>query len=305
MSRKRDRIDRNRLAVQAIAKKNEILAKQDVFKKQQLLRPWLISDKTKLDIKIYAKDKCIKDLKSSAVDKVKIVVYTSLSPSHTNTETQLEAVKSWNELGLEIYSFNSVEETQILQKSYPDYINFINCTKTSKHIFGKPYVLINEMIDHFNYSNNGNVLMLINSDIILKSSNELLNKIKSISSLGILISSRHDYKNELLDGEKYIHGFDVFFIHKKFAKIFPPSMYSMGQTWWDYWLPYTALKNRVSVFRIAESFAFHKEHQKQYNEKDWHRMTQYFRFEHDISENNSQIINDSIWQDIINNSIVI
>lgn len=296
---------RKRLAQRGNIVQNATLQKEAEFKKEQLLKPWVLSEKNKLDIKIYSRDKFKRDLPTLPFDNIKIAIYTSLSPVHANKDAQLTAVKSWDSLGMSIYSFNSKEELNALKTSYPSYVNFITCNKTSKHIFGKPCILINEMIDHFNDHKSADILMLINSDIILNPSEDLIKKIKSLSSLGIVISSRNDFKKDFLDGTQYVHGFDVFCIHNRFTKMFPPSIYSMGQTWWDYWIPYTSLKNRVVVFRITQPFAFHKEHEKQYNEKDWRRMTQYFRFENDLSEPDAQTLNNSIWKDIMDNSIVI
>ena len=283
----------------------EAKRREDEFKKEQTVKPWIISDKTKADFKIFVKDRCSKNSNNPLIQKLKIVAYTSLSPSHHNTESQLTAITSWHDLGMDVYSLNSPEESQSLKKIYPDWVKFIPSTQTTKHIFGKPYMMITAMINHFSENKSGDILTLINSDIILHPSENLLSRVKSISDSGVCISSRDDFKIEHGDSSKYVHGFDVFFINKKHAHIFPPAIYSMGQTWWDYWVPFTVLKNKIPLFRIEEAFAFHKEHPKQYNEADWHRMTQYFKFEHDFTEKSSQVINDSIWKDICNNSIII
>lgn len=288
-----------------LREQKEAVKKEVEFKKEQALKPCFVSDKIKLDFKIYAKDKYRRETYSSILTKIRIVAYTSLSPSHHNVDTQRNSVESWHKLGMEIYSLNNPSEAESLKKIYPEYIKFIPTLKTSKHIFGKPYIVINAMIDHFQQNKTGDVLMLINSDIILSPATDLIKKIKSISEIGIIISSRNDYKNKFEDGKKYGFGFDVFFIHNKYANIFPPTIYSMGQTWWDYWVPYTALKNNIPVFRIEEKFAFHKEHPKQYQDKDWYRMTDYFKFENNIIESDYQNVNNAVWNDIITNSIVI
>ena len=251
-----------------------------------------------LDFKIY-----IKDCQSSIGNTLKITAYTSIAPSHENSNNQLMAVESWNKLGIEIYSINTSEEIKILKDKYPSYIKFIPCIKTTKHIFGKSCVLINEMIDHFYKNQTGDILMLINSDIILNTSIELLDKIKTLSKLSIPISHRNDYANEFSDGQKYRHGFDVFFINKRYINIFPHSMYSMGQTWWDYWVPYIAMKNKVPVVLIGDSFAFHKEHPIQYNKDNWVKMTEYFQWENNIQGADSQEITDRIKNEIIKKSL--
>lgn len=251
-----------------------------------------------LDFKIY-----LKDCQNPIVNGLKITAYTSINPSHVNAHNQLMAVESWHKSGIEIYSLNTLEEIQVMKQTYPSWVKFIPSIKTSKHIFGKPCILINEMIEHFYKNQTGDILMLINSDIILNTSIELLDKIKSLSKLCIPISHRNDYTNEFNDGQKYKHGFDVFFINKKYINIFPHSIYSMGQTWWDYWIPYIAMKNKVPVFLIEDEFAFHKEHPIQYDTKNWSKMTEYFKWENNITGSNHQEINNNIRDEIINNSI--
>lgn len=264
-----------------------------------------VASEKNLEAQALAEKKYKKDVNNPSVINQKIVAYTSLSPSPRNKETQLAALESWHELGMEVFCLNSKEEVEELQKTYPDWVNFVVALKTTKHIFGKHYVLINEMLDNFNHKGSADILMLINSDIILKPSNELIKKVKCISDVGLIISSREDYKESYEDGKKYESGFDVFFIHRKFIDVFPASMYSMGQTWWDYWIPYTAIKNDIPLFKIEEPFAFHKAHPIQYATEDWKRMTEYFKFENDISEPNPQTVNNTILSSIKINSIKI
>ena len=158
-------------------------------------------------------------------------------------------------------------------------------------------------MDHFYDHNTGDILMLINSDIILNCTAEFINKVMSISESCIPIAHRNDYTKNLTISKKYSFWFDVFFIHLKYIPVFPPAFYSMGQTWWDYWLPYKAIKNNVPVFLIEEPFAYHKEHPMQYNASDWIKMTEYFKWENNIVGNDAQAINDNIRNEIINASL--
>lgn len=262
------------------------------------IRPIESLSKQSLDFKIY-----LKDNQNSIGDNFKIAAYTSITVSHANADNQLMAVESWHKLGIDIYSLNNAEEIQALKDKYPSYVKFIPCIKSTKHIFGKSCVLINDMIDHFCKNQTGDIIMLVNSDIIFNTNTELIDKIKTLTKLCIPISHRDDYAEEFGDGQKYKHGFDVFFINKTYINMFPPSMYSMGQTWWDYWIPYIAIKNKAPVFLISDSFAFHKEHPIQYNIKHWIKMTEYFKWENNIAGSNSQEITDSIKNEIIKNSI--
>ena len=259
--------------------------------------------KKKLDFKISFKDHYIKDCQNPIINTLKISAYTSIIPNHTHEHNQLLAIESWNKLGIDVYSINTQQEIHILKPKYSPLVKFIPSIKTTKHIFGKSCILINEMIDHFTKNQTGDILMLINSDIILNTSVELIDKIKILSKLCIPISHRNDYVDDFSKNKKYTSGFDVFFINKKYINIFHQTMYSMGQTWWDYWIPYIAMKNKVPVFLIEDSFAFHKEHPLQYHAKNWMKMTEYFKWENNITGGTHQEINDNTRNEIINNSI--
>lgn len=259
--------------------------------------------KERLDLKINIKEKYYNDKKHDVLKWIDIVAYTSISPSHANEKNQLMAIESWHKHGIEVRSFNTEEEIMLIRKKYPDYVNFYSSYNTTKHIFGKPCILISDMIHHFKNSRSGTIMMLINSDISINASEELLDRIKSMSKLCMPMAHRDDYKNYISQTKKYSFGFDVFFINREYASVFPPSMYSMGQTWWDYWVPYMALKNKIQTILINDSFAFHKEHAIQYQEDDWRRMTEYFKWENNIKGDNHQEINDNTRNQIINNSI--
>ena len=273
----------------------EIVNNNDIFKNSAL--------KGKLDFNIYIKGKYKESIGSKKNSNKKIVAYTSICPDHKNDGNQLVAISSWNKLGISIYSINTMDEIRKLKGKYPTYVKFVPSTKTTNHIFGKPCISINAMVDHFNSNNTGDILMLINSDITLNATLVYLDKIKNISDSCITIAHRINHAVDFVNKKKYVYGFDVFFIDKKYVNIFPPSIYSMGQTWWDYWIPYVAIKNKIPTFILSEDFAFHKEHDMQYSEKDWIKMTEYFKWENNISIGSHQLINDSTRNEILNNSI--
>lgn len=243
----------------------------------------------------------IKSKLEEPAKELKLVAYTSISPSHKNIQNQLVAVNKINELGISLLSFNHESELAELKKDYPDFIKFIESTRTSERMFGKPCVMISEMIDHF-IKSDSDLMMIINSDVVLSCDKEFIDKIKSISEICVPIAHRNDYSEAISNSKEYSFGFDVFFISKAYAKIFPQSLYSMGQTWWDYWIPYTCIKSGVDVAIIKNKFAFHKEHKVQYKSEDWTKMTQYFMWENNIKEVDLQRVNDKTREEIIKKS---
>ncbi len=211
-----------------------------------------------------------------------MVVLTSISPSHINKDIQQKAVNSWGKLGLEVYSFNHPSEIDRL--NHYKGVNFIQTEKTMQHVFGKPYVQINALLDFAKEQDED--ICLINSDIELGYDQELLEKIKLQLNDKIVIAHRNDYDKSKKDAQPYVLGIDVFFINRKFLDIFPPSLFCMGNCHWDYSIPFTAIKNGIEVINLQNKFAYHKKHPVQYSEKNWGVTGAYFMLEHNLDIDN-------------------
>lgn len=230
-----------------------------------------------------------------------MIFCTSISPTHRNGDIQLKCIESWHKTGHKIYSFNSKAEIEILKERYPKYVNFVPVNRTGEYHYGKPYVYVDSIFDWFKESGE-ELLCLINSDILLAG---IPKQIENQWNDSIIISSRTDYVGEpesMKNMKKWNYGFDVFFIHKKFAHIFPKSIYCLGQCWFDYWIPYLCLKNSIPLYRIKENFAFHKLHPAQYNHQNYKTTIDFFKLENRIINNNDQKLSDAIWTHIMTHS---
>lgn len=209
-----------------------------------------------------------------------MIAITSISPNHRNNDIQAKSVASWIDLGFIVYSLNVLDEVHILmRKDCYKKVNFIAVPEllTTKSIFGKPYVKINTLLN-FGLSCNSEVFALINSDIELYDSSETLLFIESTVRRGSFVyASRFDYNNSINENKSPIaYGIDVFFFNKKNARLLPQNDFSMGQCWWDYWLPYTMIKNEIESIGIEAPFAYHKSHEIQWNESQWSIAKQFF-----------------------------
>lgn len=203
-----------------------------------------------------------------------MIIATSLSPGHANCDNQKAAVKSWQEFG-SCVSLNSEKEIEILREQGYDGIDFVQTTRTVEGIIGKPLVNINAFFDFAKQL--GQDLLLINSDIVLM-------RMPDLKPDGITMLSRHDYKDDINESEMFKHGWDVFYIPNNFLSIFPPSIYSMGCSWWDYFLPYRAIRASVPVYYPRAKYVFHKFHETQYSYQEWAKIGEYFRWEFDLSK---------------------
>jgi len=198
-----------------------------------------------------------------------MILVTSLSPTHRNFSLQQNAIDSWNNLGIQCVSLNGVREIDGLKKDYTG-IEFIETHRTLEKVYGKPLVSINAMID-FAISR-GHDLILINSDILLAGLPELRQD-------GITIMAREDYESKIEVSQKFIHGFDFFFIPKHFLKVLPPCMYGLGNCFFDFWIPVTFINAGIPIYTPREKYAFHKLHNNQYSFEEWLRTGEMFRWE--------------------------
>lgn len=197
-----------------------------------------------------------------------MIIITSLSPGHRNAENQIAAVESWKKLGCPIYSMNSAQEVYKLKDIYKG-VEFIETHKTIYDLVKKPMVSINAMIDFAIEKDED--LCLINSDIILRD-------IPHLNMDGITLLVRHDYIEDMDKATVFPHGFDCFFIPKKFLKIFPPSIYAMGVSHWDHWIPLRAIQYKVPLYS-HNGYIFHKWHETQYHLSEWEKIAEYFKWE--------------------------
>ena len=214
-----------------------------------------------------------------------MIALTSISPKHTNGNNQAEAVKSWKEHGFKVVSLNHPSEIEALKPLYPE-VDFIPTERTAEKHFGKKYVMINALLDYAKQAK-GDHFLIINSDILLFDKHNVLPGIKQRSEEGITFIKRMDYETDFATSKKYDHGIDAFFIHRKFLDIFPQSIYCMGQTFWDYWIPYRSVEAGVPIFELKEPLAYHKKHDIQYKPEEWVKMGRYFQWENNLERFNN------------------
>lgn len=212
-----------------------------------------------------------------------MIIVTSLSSKHANVENQHQAVNSWQKFG-NCYTLNSPEESKQIYGVYNG-ITYLETDRTMQHLVNKPLVSINALIDlGFIYDDD---VLLVNSDIVLKD-------LPDFKMDGITIISRYDYRHSFDDGEIFNAGFDVFFLPKKFLHIFPPTLYGMGFSHWDYSLPYRFMIKELPVYWPQERYAFHKWHETQYSVEQWLFIAEFFRWEFKLPKhmNAGQIATD-------------
>lgn len=200
------------------------------------------------------------------------LVITSISPTHVNGDIQQRCVSSWvaADIGDVVTMNDPCEDIKV-----PSGCIRVDAPKSGKEVFKAPYIYITDMIDYAR-KNDYDSVMLINSDIELRDQRKALGGYLDACERGLVISNRYDHSGNYIKGIRYSYGIDVFVVHKKFYHLFSEAPFVMGQTWWDYWLPYRFAVNDLPIFNIKASIFYHKEHHVQYSAADWMRMCEHF-----------------------------
>jgi hypothetical protein len=223
------------------------------------------------------------------------IAITSISPRHSIGDAQIKAVQSWVDHGLKVYSFNCSEEIEELQGKYPN-VTFIDPDRTAQGLYKRPYIFISSFIDHA-IKEGFEAVMLINSDIVINGSVDQLFK---DSEGGLVFANRYDHNGDFQNPTRYKNGFDVFIIHSKYYGVIPQSLFAMGQTWWDYWVPFRFIRSGVRIKLVTDCLFLHARHAVQYDSAEWIRMTEHFQWiEQHMLKMRPQDVNNRVFMEIM------
>jgi hypothetical protein len=198
-----------------------------------------------------------------------MVIITSLSPFHSNFDSQIDCVKSWKQFG-KVYSLNTYTEIDQMRLIYENDVTFIETEKTIKYLVGKNLITINAMVD---------LAIQLEEDLLLINSDITIDSLPELKQDGITIFSRWDYTDHYGDSKMFQSGFDGFFVPKTFLSILPHSIFAMGNPWWDFNLPLRYMEKNIPVYWEQQKYMFHKIHPTQYDYEQWVQMGEYFRLD--------------------------
>lgn len=208
---------------------------------------------------------------------MKPLLITSISPSHHNGNAQQQAVQSW--LRYTVVAMQHKDEVSAIESAYStDGVEVRATERTALGLMKAPYVMINAMVDLAASWPSCDAVVLINSDIEIADPSGILDNYIERSADGLIFANRHDHNGDRHNPQRYEHGFDVFIIHRNFFHVLPQSLFCMGQTWWDYWIPFRFIKAGIPVTLVKEPIFLHHRHPVQYNGQEWVRMTKHFQW---------------------------
>ena len=192
-------------------------------------------------------------------------VITSVAPSHPIEGQQERAIGSWITAGFDVISVNEPSEIAEVEAVIR------KAARNTSKIYGKPYPLLDDILA----ACTADVAIITNSDIeLIGNVTEAIEKAEE----AVYIGNRFDHDGDPTKGVTYQHGFDLFIVHRKHFQHIHPALFTLGQTWWDYYLPWCMAKAGVPLRRVPERTIAHRRHAVQYSRMDWERMTEHFKF---------------------------
>lgn len=226
---------------------------------------------------------------------------TSISPTHHNADAQQKAIASWIAHGVSPVSFNTPSEIALLRPQYKGVV-FIESHRTGRGVFKTPYAMISSLVDYAR-DNGLESVLVINSDIEIQDPDEVLAGYVERSQHGLVFANRYDHNGDGENPTLYPFGFDAFLLHKNHFDVLPQSLFAMGQTWWDYWIPYRFIRAGLPIMVVKEPVFLHHRHPVQYHQKEWERMTEHFVWMEQYSKvpyvsngNNAQRITNEVYK---------
>jgi len=184
----------------------------------------------------------------------KIIVATSIAPR--NIENQKKAIDSWIEAGLDVISFNCLEEYEAISNHFPN-IQFNIVQRDGRNRFGKPYIFLDDIMEYFKDCDY-DVCGIINSDIHLLGVDGGFGKyIYDEAKNSFVYGNRVEIKSlDNLNGMFYV-GHDYFFFDKQISYIYPREDFWIGQPAWDYWIVFMPIISGFKVKKIINAIAYH------------------------------------------------
>lgn len=201
-----------------------------------------------------------------------MIVATTLTPSHTKRNIQQKCIDSWQPFCKELICVNTLADFDYMPK-YNNMHAVIEQNYFSHKL--KRYIYLKYILKHAKSIaelHECETICLTNSDIEWVGIQDQLDVIKEKAKQGVVYLNRWEYDKDSSRVEMDNRGYDTFFINIDFVDIFCNSPFVLGLTHFDFWIPYKAIKESLSVFYSNEKLILHQRHKVAYDNNDW-RMT--------------------------------
>jgi 2-O-methyltransferase len=197
----------------------------------------------------------------------RICALTSLSPAPHHVAAQRAALQSWIDADLEIYSFNHPSEHDTVASWYG--VDVVPVSRTTAHLFGRHYVPINAMLEWA--ARRDGPILIVNSDIVLRLARWELQRLRWASDGTLCCFVRYNHDGDPRRAVREQHGIDAFLFSGRDAGLFPESDLSMGQPFWDFWVPHVFASAGRPLAWVDFPAAFHQRHAVGWSWDTWQR----------------------------------
>lgn len=192
---------------------------------------------------------------------------TSLAPGEQAAASQREAIRSWRDAGLEVVSFNAPSEIAQVEAAHGVRVEPV--ARTSAEVFGRPYVPITAMLDWARAA--GVPALVVNADIVLRLAPWELTRIRWLADGGLCWFVRHNHDGDPARAQREPSGIDGFLLHGRDRDLLGDSFLSMGQPYWDWWVPCAFAKAGRPLRSVEFPAAFHRRHAQRWSWDAWVR----------------------------------
>jgi FkbM family methyltransferase len=197
---------------------------------------------------------------------------TSLPPGRTDSDVIRGCIRSWRAAGLDVVAFNHPSEIPRLREQYD--VRFVPVTETTMALFGRHCVPVSAML-HWAAKRDAPAL-LINSDIELDLAPWELERIRLRSADGLGYLVRHNHTGECPGAVREPIGIDAILVNGRDVAELPDSFLSLGQPFWDFWLPHAFVSRGRRLYSADFPAAFHLGHPTQWSWETWQRCATEF-----------------------------
>lgn len=200
-----------------------------------------------------------------------LVAVTSLANMPHHHKKQPACLTSWRRHGLDVVSVNSSEEIQALKPIYPQVTHWIECNELSD-TYSKASQYINNLLNVAVELDTA--ILLLNSDIAIYGAQDIIKR--HLAERQTTIGIRHNYETSVDKATIEPYGLDAVLTFPEVVREVAKAPYAIGRPFWDYWLPWSLMREGHQLEWIGEPLFFHEVHPLNWNQDDWIRGRNWF-----------------------------
>jgi hypothetical protein len=180
-----------------------------------------------------------------------------------------EAIDRWNRLGFDVYSINSVEESEELEP----YLKEVTLIR----VVDERRVKISAIAAAIQ-STKVDVAIIANADCIVTEFDMIESAIDHLGDNQLCLVERTNIDPVTLRTTGLpCEGFDAFIVSSKVLACIPEgSPWRIGDTWWDYWFPFHCKKNGVRISNLGSPALLHLNHEMAWDWENWLKNAKLF-----------------------------